>query len=61
MKVWRGAFDKAMVDPEFQKMIGNQLRYEPTPQNGEQTGHQVNAYLKSYAKYKDLILQYTTK
>jgi tripartite-type tricarboxylate transporter receptor subunit TctC len=61
MKVWRGAFDKAMVDPEFQKMIGNQLRYEPTPQNGEQTAHQVNAYLKSYAKYKDLILQYTTK
>lgn len=61
MKVWRDAFDKALVDPEFQKMIRNQLKHEPTPLNGDQTAQKVNAYIKTYAKYKNFIMQYTTK
>ena len=61
MKVWRDAFDKALVDPEYQKMIRNQLKHEPTPLNGDQTAQKINAYFKTYAKYKNLIMQYTTK
>jgi len=61
MKVWRDAFDKALVDPEFQKMIRNQMKHEPTPLNGDQTVQKVNAYIKTYAKYKNFIMQYTTK
>ena len=61
MKVWRDAFDKALVDPEYQKMIRNQLKHEPTPLNGDQTAQKINTYFKTYAKYKNLIMQYTTK
>lgn len=61
IKVWRDAFDKAMVDPEFQKMLTNQLKHLPTPLNGDQTAKRVKDYFKTYGKYKDLIMQYTTK
>ncbi len=60
-KLWQAAFDKAIADPEFQKMIKNQLKHDPTPLNGVQTLQKVTGYFKTYAKYKDLIMQYTTK
>lgn len=61
VKIWHDAFDKAIADPEFQKMIRNQLKHDPAPLNGDQTAQKVNSYFKTYAKYKELIMQYTTK
>jgi tripartite-type tricarboxylate transporter receptor subunit TctC len=61
IKIWRDSFDKAMADPEFRKMITNQLKHDPTPLNGEQTLQKVTGYFKTYARYKDLIMQYTAK
>jgi tripartite-type tricarboxylate transporter receptor subunit TctC len=53
IKVWRVAFDKAMVDHELQKMLTNQLKHNPTPLNGDQTAKKVNDYFKTYGKYRD--------
>jgi tripartite-type tricarboxylate transporter receptor subunit TctC len=61
LKVWQTAFNRAIADPEFQKMIKNQLKHDPTPLNGDQTAQKVNGYFQTYGKYKDLIMQYTTK
>ena len=61
VRIWQAAFDKAIADPEFQKMIRNQLKHDPTSLNGDQTAQKVNGYFKTYAKYKELIMQYTTK
>jgi tripartite-type tricarboxylate transporter receptor subunit TctC len=61
IKIWRDSFDKAMADPEFRKMITNQLKHDPSPLNGEQTLQKVTGYFKTYARYKELVMQYTTK
>lgn len=61
MNVWRTAFDKAVVDPEFQAMMRKQLRHEPAPLNGEQTKDKINVYFETYGKYKELIMPYLAK
>jgi tripartite-type tricarboxylate transporter receptor subunit TctC len=61
MNVWRTAFDKAVVDPEFQAMLKKQLRHEPAPLNGDQTKNRINRYLVTYGNYKKLIMPYLVK
>lgn len=61
VKVWRDAFDKAGSDPEFQRMMKDYLKLPINPLNGQQTEQKVKDYIKTYSKYKDLILQYSPK
>lgn len=61
LKVWREAFDKAVADPEFQKMMQEQLKKPPAPLNGEQAAQRVKEVFDIYSQYKDLLLQYTAK
>ena len=58
LKVWREAFGKAVADPEFVKMMSDQLKAAPAPLNGEQTAARVKESLDVYTKYKPLVMQY---
>ncbi len=61
MNVWRNAFDRAVADQEFQKIMREQLRHAPGPLNGKLSAQKVNDYLGVYSQYKELIMQYTPK
>lgn len=61
LKVWGNAFEKSMSDPEFKKMMESQIGHALNPLNGEQTAQKVKDCIKNYAKYKDLLLEYTSK
>ncbi len=61
MKIWRDAFDKAVKDPEFLKLMNEQLKRAPVSLNAEQTTALVKDQLTLYAKYKDLIEKYMPK
>ncbi len=58
LKIWREAFDKAVQDPEFQKLMTAQLKRPPATLNAEQTTKVVQDQLTLYAKYKDLVEKY---
>ncbi len=61
VKIWREAFDKAMKDAEFQKMMSDQLKSAPNPLGGDDTAARVKDALTVYTKYKDLVMQYAPK
>lgn len=61
LKIWRDAFDKAVADPEFQKMMQDQLKLPAHPLNGEQTAERVKNAIAVFSKYKDLIMEYMPK
>ncbi len=58
LKIWREAFDKAVLDPEFQKMMTSQLKRAPVPLNAEQTTTLVKDQIALYGKYKALVEKY---
>ncbi len=58
VKTWREAFNKATQDPEYVKMMTDQLKMLPNALNGEQTAQRVKDTLEVYSKYKDLLMQY---
>ncbi len=60
-KVWRDAFDKAVSDPEFQKMMKEYMKLPVGSLNGRQAEQKVGDHIKTYSKYKDLVLQYSPK
>jgi tripartite-type tricarboxylate transporter receptor subunit TctC len=61
LKIWRETFDKAMKDPDFLKMMTDQLKRPPSPLNAEQAALKVKDTLNVYAKYKSLVEQYVPK
>ncbi len=61
MSVWRNAFDRAVADPEFQRIMREQLRHPLGPLNSKQTLQRVKDYFGTFSRYKDLIMQYTPK
>ncbi len=61
MSIWRGAFDRATADPEFQKIMREQLKHPPGPLPAKESARMVTDYLTLYSRYKDLIMQYTPK
>ncbi len=61
LKIWREAFDKAMNDPDFKKMMTDQLKSAPNPLDGETTAARVKDALTVYAKYKDMVMEFVPK
>lgn len=61
LKTWRDAFSKAVADPDFVKMMTDQLKRAPTPLNADQTAKSISDSLTLYTKYKDVVMQYVPK
>lgn len=61
LKIWRDAFDKAMKDPEFLKLMTDKDKSAPNPLSGNDTAARVKDALTVYAKYKDLVMQFAPK
>ena len=61
MKIWRDSFNKAVADPEFQRIMREQLKDAPHPSNAAEAARMVKEYLTLYGRYKDLVMQYTPK
>lgn len=61
LKIWRDAFNQAVADADFQKMMTDQLKRSPVPLNAEKTAKSVSDSLTLYGKYRDLVMQYVPK
>lgn len=60
LKVWRDSFDKAVADPEFQRLMA-EAKQPASPLKAEEAAKAVKDAISGYEKYKDLILQYSAK
>jgi tripartite-type tricarboxylate transporter receptor subunit TctC len=61
LRTWRDAFDKAVSDPEYQKIMREYMKLPIGALKGHQAEQKVRDYIKTYSKYKELILQYSPK
>lgn len=59
-RILREAFQKAMADPDLKKML-NDAKQPANPTDDKQAMDIVSKTFQGYAKYKDLIQQYTSK
>ncbi len=61
LKIWRDSFAKAVADPDFVKMMSDQLKRPPVPLDADKTAKSISDSLTLYGKYKDLVMQYVPK
>lgn len=59
-KIWREAFQKALADPDLQRMM-KEAKQPANPANDKQAAEIIKNSIQGFQKYKDLIAKYSTK